>query len=86
MPWHWLRTHRWLLLAAVIVGAIAIWQGYGFLAGTRVPVDLVARYDLVETVVASGHVEMPFRVEIGSQMTGTVDNFAVREGQAVKAG
>ena len=84
--WHWLLAHRWLTLAFVIIAGLALWQGYRLFAGTRVPVDAVARGDLVETVVASGHVETPYRVEIGSQMTGTVVSVAVREGQAVKAG
>jgi HlyD family secretion protein len=85
-PWHWLLAHRWLTIAIVILAGLAIWQGHRLFAGTRVPVDTVARGDLVETVVASGHVETPYRVEIGSQMTGTVVRVAVREGQAVKAG
>jgi HlyD family secretion protein len=85
-PWHWLRTHRWWVLAAAIICCLAIWQGYRALAGAIVPVDTVVRGNLVETVVASGHVETPYRVEIGSQMTGTVARIPVREGQAVKAG
>jgi HlyD family secretion protein len=74
------------MIAAFILGGMAIWQGYRFFAGALVPVDTVVRGNLVETVVASGHVETPYRVEVGSQMTGTVTNVAVREGQAVKAG
>lgn len=74
------------MIMAVIIGGLAIWQSYRYFAGTPVPVDTVARNDLVETVVASGHVETPYRVDIGSQMTGTVATVAVREGQAVKAG
>lgn len=90
-PWRafvlsWLKAHKWLLVVAVLIGGLAIWQGYRFLAGVPVPVDTVAHGALVETVVASGHVETPYRVEIGSQMTGTVTNVAVREGQSVKAG
>lgn len=85
-PLHWLRTHRWLAIAIVIISGLVIWQGYRFFVGTSVAVDTVRRGDLVETVVASGHVETPYRVEIGSQMTGTVASVAVREGQAVKAG
>ncbi len=74
------------MLAAVVIGGLAIWQGYSFLAGATVPVDTAVRGNLVETVVASGHVETPYRVEIGSQMTGTVTKVAVREGQTVVAG
>jgi HlyD family secretion protein len=51
-----------------------------------VVVDPVIRGNLVETVVASGHVETPFRVEIGSQITATVADVLVEEGQTVKRG
>jgi HlyD family secretion protein len=37
-------------------------------------------------VVASGHVETPFRVEIGSQITGTVEEVLVQEGERVSKG
>jgi HlyD family secretion protein len=40
----------------------------------------------VQTVVASGRVAAPFRVDIGSQVTGTVKAVPVAEGQSVKAG
>lgn len=86
MAWHWLRTHLWLAVALAIIAGLALWQGSRLFAGASVAVDTVRRGDLVETVVASGHVETPFRVEIGSQMTGTVTKIAVREGQSVKAG
>jgi HlyD family secretion protein len=82
----WLKAHKWLVAAAVVIAGLALWQGYRLFAGTSVAVDTVARGDLVETVVASGHVETPYRVEIGSQMTGTVASVAVREGQSVKVG
>ena len=49
-------------------------------------VDQVTRGNLVETVVATGHVETPFRVEIGSQITGTVEDVLVQEGQQVTKG
>ena len=54
--------------------------------GPVVSVDQVIRADFVKTVVASGHVEAPFRVNIGSQITGVVANVPVSEGQTVKTG
>jgi HlyD family secretion protein len=46
----------------------------------------VERGDLVQTLVASGRVESPRRVDIGSPITGTVRTLAVREGDRVRAG
>ena len=54
--------------------------------GPAIVVDQVKRGDLVETVVASGHVETPYRVEVGSQITGTVEDVLVEEGQRVTKG
>ncbi len=83
---HWLLAHKFLAVGAVIAVAVAVWLGAGYFAGTSVAVDVVQRGDLIETVVASGHVETPYRAVIGSQMTGTVANIPVSEGQAVHQG
>jgi HlyD family secretion protein len=56
------------------------------LLGPKLKVHVVAQGDVVQTVVASGRVETPQRVEIGSQVTGTVAAIPVAEGQSVKAG
>ncbi|MET3373512.1 HlyD family secretion protein [Variovorax boronicumulans] len=46
----------------------------------------VVRQDFVQSVVASGHVQTPHRVNIGTQVTGTVKCVPVAEGQSVRAG
>lgn len=70
-----------LLLAVVAAFGAARWW-----MGPLVEVYGVARGDVVQTVVASGRVATPRRVEIGSQITGTVDEIPVAEGQTVAAG
>jgi HlyD family secretion protein len=76
---------RWavvgLLLLAIVGGAAWRWW-----QGPQVEVDTVVRRDFVQTVVATGHVEAPHRVDIGAQVTGTVARVPVAEGQTVKAG
>ena len=81
-----LWAHKWLVLAASIAVVIAGWQGALWGMGPVVAVDQVRRGELIETVVASGHVETPFRVEISSQITGTVVDVPVQEGQTVTKG
>jgi HlyD family secretion protein len=76
---------RWRILAAVVVVATAVTAAPRLLLGPKVVVDAAVREELVETVVASGHVEAPYRVEIGSQITGIVANVPVEEGQFVRA-
>jgi len=70
-----------LLLATTVT-----WATVRLLIGPEVVVYPIIRGDLVRTVVASGHVESPFRVNIGSQITGIVQDVLVSEGQAVKQG
>ncbi len=79
-PWRWRAP---LLAAAIVLAGLAIDR---YLLGPRVSADAVVRADIVRSVVASGHVEAPFRVNIGSQITGVVTDVPVIEGQAVKAG
>src|SRR5664279_1978333 len=79
-------SHKWFVFAVMLALGVGGWQGARLIWGPAVVVDQVRRGNLVETVVASGHVETPFRVEIGSQITGTVDEVLVKEGERVSKG
>ena len=83
--WTWIRPHGGPLLWGVLflfLGAAAMrWW-----VGPQVQTEAVQRRDLLQTVVASGRVETPHRVDIGAQITGTVARVPVAEGQGVKAG
>ena len=69
-----------LLLGALVVGAWRLWTG------PAVAAYIVERRDLLQTLVATGRVESPRRVEIGSPVTGTVARVLVDEGDSVRAG
>jgi len=84
--WSILIVHRWFFLTVILLLGLGVWQGVRVLFGPAVVVDQVAQGRLIETVVASGHVETPYRVEIGSQITGTVEEVLVEEGQKVTKG
>jgi len=79
---------RWRFRApALLVALVAVWFfGVPFVFGPVVDVSPVVRAEFVQSVVASGHVEAPFRVNIGSQITGVVVDVPVGEGQSVRAG
>jgi len=83
---HALWAHKWFVLFVAVLVALGCWQAARLVLGVAVVVDPVVRGDLVQTVVASGHVETPFRVEVGSQITGTVEDVLVEEGQRVSKG
>jgi HlyD family secretion protein len=79
-------SHRWFALALLVLACTGAWQSARTILGPAVVVDQVDRGNLIQTVVASGHVETPFRVEIGSQITGVVQDVLVEEGKHVVAG
>ena len=83
--WTWIRQHGvkllWGLLVVVLAAASLRWW-----LGPQVQTEAVQRRDLLQTLVASGRVETPHRVNIGAQITGTVARVPVNEGQVVQAG
>ena len=81
-----LWEHRWLGTVVATGLLAASYFGPTFLFGPRVIGEAAVRGMFVQSVVASGHVEAPFRVNIGSQITGVAANVPVNEGQTVKAG
>lgn len=84
--WSGILAHKWFILTVVVLLVLGAWQGARLILGPAVVVDQVNSGKLIESVVASGHVETPFRVEIGSQITGTVEEVLVNEGQRVAKG
>lgn len=77
---------RLRLALAAAAAAAAAYVAFVQLGGPQVEAARVVRRDIVQSVVASGRVARPHRVEIGSQIVGTVARVPVAEGQAVKAG
>jgi len=76
---------RWLIAAfaaaaATAASAVVWWRG------SEVDAVRIVRKDVVQTVVAAGRIAAPYRVEVGSQLVGTVIEVPVEEGQTVRAG
>ncbi|MBT9518859.1 MAG: efflux RND transporter periplasmic adaptor subunit [Methyloversatilis discipulorum] len=70
-----------LLLAAAVLVAWLFWP-----RGIAVDVVKVERSPLTQSVVATGRIATPSRIELGTQITAIIDEVTVREGAAVKAG
>lgn len=71
-----------LLLVVAAIGYLAAQRALG----PKVEVSAVKREDLVQTVVATGRVITPVRIELGAIAVGTVAKVGVREGERVAAG
>ena len=81
-----LHLRGWRLAAAMAAVVLLAFGVVRFVFGPSVEVFKVVRRDVVQTVVASGRVETPYRVDIGSQVVGTVAQVPVEKGDQVKAG
>jgi HlyD family secretion protein len=74
-----------------LVGALLLLIAIAFFAydyiwkPTLVP-EFVRSGSFIKTIVASGHVESPHRISISAQITGTVFDVPVSEGQTVEKG
>lgn len=82
----WLRSKLWWIAGGVAAAALVGYFAPSYLFGPIVPVSAVTRQDIVQTVVASGQVQTPFRISVSSQITGSVTDVPAAEGQQVKVG
>jgi HlyD family secretion protein len=83
---HATKPYRLAILLTAAAAGLGAWFGPRLVLGPQVAVTAVVQRDFVQSVVASGRVETPHRVSIGTQIVGTVKAVPVAEGQAVKAG
>ena len=72
----------WVLLALAIVAAVLWWRS----RPPVVPGYKIETHNLVQNVVATGYVITPSRVQVASEITGTVVKRLVDRGAHVKAG
>lgn len=79
------RTLILSILAIATAGALVFWA-WPRIFGETVTANRVERREVVQTVVATGRVETPSRVEISAQIAGVVAAILVVEGESVKAG
>ncbi len=83
------REHAKLLIgivAAALLLAVGAYFALPKLLGVSITPIMVTRGDITQTIVASGRVESPSRVALGSQITGAVLKVLAKEGEQVSAG
>ncbi len=82
---HWLKTHSKQALLLVLLG-LAVFFIAQKLRGPVVEVGLVEEGPIEQSIVVSGRVQAPNRIEIGSVITGRVVRVLVEEGAVVAPG
>ncbi len=80
------KSNVTFLVLGVAIFSLLAYFASPYVLGRKSVIFQAKRGELVQTVVASGRVETPARVDIGAQVTGMVAAVPVKEGQAVKAG
>ena len=88
---RWIRLVRWLVLLLLVGSGIAYWAGKQKTAAaqpvTRYRTEAARRDDLVVTVTATGQLKPTRTVDVGSEVSGIIDevlvdyNSPVQEGQ-----
>jgi len=76
---------RWIVLGIAAV-LLAAWAGHSLLSSPPAPVYVVEAVPLQQTVVATGRVEGPARIEIGSTLLGVAVQVLVDDGDLVEPG
>jgi len=80
------KKFRRTVSIGILLAVVLVYWLVQFAMGPKVAGFSVTKGELIQTVVASGRVESPARVEIASEITGTVLAIPVAEGQTVRAG
>jgi len=74
------------LLLVIAALAVAVFAARAFLVGKTVPTVAVTRETITETVISSGRIITPERIELGAELVGSVARRLVDEGDKVHAG
>ena len=77
---------KWAVAAVVVVACGAAALLVANQRGAAVQVVAVAKTDIVQSVVATGRLNAQARIDIGAEVTATVLEVRVREGDRVRAG
>jgi HlyD family secretion protein len=74
------------VLAALVVGGLAVRKQRKANEATEVRLEQVAQRDLVAVVTASGKIEPETKVDVSADVTGRILKIAVKEGDIVRKG
>ena len=84
----WLWRHKWwsLFIILILIG-ISIWIYFGTRTKRKdyITVD-ITRGDIVQTVTATGEIQPVNTVNVGSQVSGTIEDIFVDYNSRVKKG
>ena len=86
---RWTRLGRWLAIAGILVALAAAGYAWFSRADSAAPqyrTAAVTRGDLVVTVTATGNLQPTNKVDVGSELSGTIESVLVDVNDTVKRG
>ncbi len=84
--WSTLKKWKWTIVGLVVALGVAAYFAVPWFLGPKVTTVAVTKGNVIQTLVVSGTIANPNRVEISPQMTGVVIGVPAREGQFVTEG
>ena len=84
----WLWRHKWLVSIAIIIILLLLWWMGVFSSGKKknyITAD-ITRGDIVQTVTASGEIQPVNTINVGSQVSGTIEDIFVDYNSHVNKG
>jgi len=84
--WRWKRWSVAALVAAAAIAAAVAWKNSGTSTSVRYEASEVGRGDLVVTVTATGNLEPTNQVDVGSEVSGTIEFVRVDYNDRVQVG
>ena len=83
----WIWQKKWWILLIILVVAIAWWWGQSHIKKKKNYITLdITRGDITQTVTATGEIQPVNTVNVGSQVSGTIENIFVDYNSHVKQG
>lgn len=85
--WSWIRRHKWwIILFIIVAGGFLYFMGDDKNQGTGFATATISRGDLRQVVTATGEIQPLNTINVGSQVSGTIEAIYVDYNSKVKKG
>ena len=85
--WPWIRRHKWwIILFVIVAGGFLYFMGDDKNQGTGFATATISRGDLRQVVTATGEIQPLNTINVGSQVSGTIEAIYVDYNSKVKKG
>lgn len=86
--WNWIRRNKWWLIIIIVIAGLLCWWLCPFKSSGKkeyITVD-ITRGDITQTVTATGEIQPVNTINVGSQVSGTIEEIFVDYNSKVSKG